>query len=400
MTPKEIRKAIELDRMDEAIEGLRIWGDNSGDRLLQSQTIQLAGRWNSLKGQEISGILSNAEAGIARARIRAAILSLTKDDGTDPGYMPKPIVPQPSPQLAPVLPPVVPLAPSEVTPPTPPKPDPVLGPRPSHSGDKNNQVAGIVGVVFIALAALLAVLINCPTSFQYWIFMTILALGAGMVAYLISGAIKVIKIKGAEGVGGFAVFILVLFLQPLQLISTDDGCNATEPFTMTLALQADKPNPAYPDYEASVNNIQLWTGNEYRTGDVNSNLVVDFKNMPPPILNKHTQLRLLKPETSPWKLAMDSVLVKPSGQQIRLVPSGMLGKLEGRVRDKESKPLAGAIIRYNSLSDTADVSGRFQLEIPLKLQRESYPVEVTATGFKVQRLDAYSHSEVEVVMEK
>lgn len=76
MTKKEIRDLIASGRLSEAIKGL------SGvvAEHLQNDVILLQSRLNGLERQERLGTIDNGSAGIERAKITAAVLSILSGD--------------------------------------------------------------------------------------------------------------------------------------------------------------------------------------------------------------------------------------------------------------------------------------------------------------------------------
>lgn len=76
MTKKEIRDLIASGRLSEAIKGL------SGvvAEHLQNDVILLQSRLNGLERQERLGTIDNGSAGIERAKITAAVLSMLSGD--------------------------------------------------------------------------------------------------------------------------------------------------------------------------------------------------------------------------------------------------------------------------------------------------------------------------------
>lgn len=385
MTPVDIRNLISRGRVDEAVKGLQAWANDSGDSNSQNHAIQLAAQWNNLKSKEITGVISNSEAGITRAKIVNAILTLVKDDGSITSTP----VQIPDTEPAPVV----------TIPTTKPAPPPSNPPN-NNAKDAKNRFPVYVGLGLLLLIVGLLVYIPCPSSSQYQLFHTIIALAAGGIGAMLPGFLSYKPSPMLTGGGAVALFLLVFLVRPEQSMAEGRCANEGAPFTMTLALQANKPNSDYPTYDGTVNKIQLWTGNEYRTGDVNANLVVDFKNMPNVLRGEFSELRLLKPETSPWKLAMDSVRVNPSGQKIQLIPSGLLSRVWGRVRDNNSAPVSGAIITFRTFADTTGTNGRFEFVVPIDQQRSPYPVEIVAPGYQTREMDAYSHTDLNVVLEE
>jgi len=74
------------------------------------------------------------------------------------------------------------------------------------------------GFLFITLIVIIAIKFPKPTSFQYTVFRIVLALAAGGIAALIPGIIKV-KLRNFIRAGGaIAVFVIIFFYSPANLV--------------------------------------------------------------------------------------------------------------------------------------------------------------------------------------
>lgn len=74
------------------------------------------------------------------------------------------------------------------------------------------------GVVFVTALLVLAVAIPEPTPSQYEIFRSVLALAAAGVAAMIPGFLEVTVPNWVRAGGAIAVFVLLLFKSPAQLV--------------------------------------------------------------------------------------------------------------------------------------------------------------------------------------
>lgn len=81
---------------------------------------------------------------------------------------------------------------------------------------RNTVVALTIGVVAIALVLVLALIFPEPSKFQRAVFWTVLALGVGGVASVMSGFIELKLGKWLLAGGGLAVFVLVYFWAPVD----------------------------------------------------------------------------------------------------------------------------------------------------------------------------------------
>lgn len=84
------------------------------------------------------------------------------------------------------------------------------------------------GVVFIVALLVLAIAFPEPTPFQYTVFRIVLALAAAGVAALIPGFIELKIAAWIRAGGAMAVFVIVYFYSPAQLISHPMGKEAIQ----------------------------------------------------------------------------------------------------------------------------------------------------------------------------
>ena len=91
----------------------------------------------------------------------------------------------------------------------------------SNSEERTEKVtaATVLGVAFIVVLILLAIYFPDPTQFQYEIFRVVLALAAAGFAAILPGAISTKLPWGIGAVGSLAVFSIVYFFSPAQLLS-------------------------------------------------------------------------------------------------------------------------------------------------------------------------------------
>ena len=77
----------------------------------------------------------------------------------------------------------------------------------------------VFGVVFVIGLLVLAILFSKPTDFQYMVFRIVLALAAAGVAAFIPGFIEVDVKNWVRAGGAIAVFIIVYFFSPANLVT-------------------------------------------------------------------------------------------------------------------------------------------------------------------------------------
>lgn len=99
------------------------------------------------------------------------------------------------------------------------------------------RIAYLFGTTFVVVILLIAIFVPEPSPFQRYVFRIVLGLAAAGVAATISGFLQVQVSSGIRAGGAIAVFIIVYFFSPTQLITTTDTGSSdpdeeTEPDTM------------------------------------------------------------------------------------------------------------------------------------------------------------------------
>ena len=80
------------------------------------------------------------------------------------------------------------------------------------------QIAFAFGLLFVIVLLGLALAIPSPTDFQYTVFRIVLALAAAGVAAMLPGFLSVDISAGIRAGGALAVFIIVYFFSPAQMV--------------------------------------------------------------------------------------------------------------------------------------------------------------------------------------
>ncbi|KWB76391.1 hypothetical protein WL42_18410 [Burkholderia ubonensis] len=83
---------------------------------------------------------------------------------------------------------------------------------------RDKYLSAAFGVTFIVVAIGLALYKPDPTKFQYTVFRTVLALAAAGFGAVVPGTIQVKVGKFVRAGGALALFVLVYFYAPAQLV--------------------------------------------------------------------------------------------------------------------------------------------------------------------------------------
>ena len=91
-------------------------------------------------------------------------------------------------------------------------------PESAKQRERQKYAAAVFGVIFVTAILVLAIVFPEPTAFQYTVFRIVLALAAGGVAAMIPGFIQLQMGSWLRAGGAIAVFALVYFYNPAQLV--------------------------------------------------------------------------------------------------------------------------------------------------------------------------------------
>lgn len=194
-------------------------------------------------------------------------------------------------------------------------------------------------------------------------------LGIGVAAFLF-GAMRTYAtwsgkvFNGNLEIGGpivvAAAVVIGGFLLPAQ----------NEPFNYTISLQSDKNQPLSSQYPALEDVLlELRLSNKWEPQYSFTNGDADFKSITGYFHNKSVPVRL---KAKYWKLLQDSVELSGDNQVLIIAPDGMLGKIEGKVRDMTGEILPGAEVEIEGVLDTTDTRGNFNIAIPPDKQKSRY----------------------------
>jgi len=92
------------------------------------------------------------------------------------------------------------------------------------------------GVIFVVVLLILAIVFPHPTPFQYLVFRIVLALAASGIAALVPGFIEVNVSKWLRAGGAIAIFVLVYFFSPADLVTEPARSTKEDSEIVQLAL--------------------------------------------------------------------------------------------------------------------------------------------------------------------
>ncbi|MCI0558143.1 MAG: hypothetical protein MN733_06580 [Nitrososphaera sp.] len=94
-------------------------------------------------------------------------------------------------------------------------------------------IAYTIAVVFMVFMLSIAISVPNPTSFQYTVFRTVLALAGGGFASMIPGFISVQVRRAVRAGGALAVFVVLYFFSPAALVLNPSDISTVVPRPQT-----------------------------------------------------------------------------------------------------------------------------------------------------------------------
>lgn len=119
------------------------------------------------------------------------------------------------------------------------------------------------GVIFVIVILGIAIGVPNPTSFQYTVFRIVLALAAAGVAAMIPGFINVTVGTAVRAGGAIAVFVIVFFFSPANLVvqptkpNDPDQANTNSPTKVEIPPSSDNKNASNENKNTSPNPVPV-----------------------------------------------------------------------------------------------------------------------------------------------
>lgn len=176
------------------------------------------------------------------------------------------------------------------------------------------------------------------------------------------------------------IAVLAFLLRPLLV-------GSGKPFEITISLQG----PELPDYPPLKDvKLGIRLDNKWEEAAVDEHGDADFKGIPGNFEGKMVPVRLL--DSKYWQTQQDSVALEGKSASIQVAPNGVLGQIHGNVRSVSGNEyIEGVEIRLDNgqLSAVTDATGYFEFNIPANLQKESYNLTATKSGYEADSRFAY-----------
>ncbi|MGE0084629.1 MAG: TIR domain-containing protein [Desulfococcaceae bacterium] len=182
-------------------------------------------------------------------------------------------------------------------------------------------------------------------------------------------------LNGMLEIGGPAVIAILTVIGGFLLVPD------TKPFDMTVFVHGSKGQQ-----DAVIRNKGMVTmdldGNR-RSESIGEKGQAYFSGIPAGFINQEV---LISVEAEGFEMAKPGkTVLKPGSIYVEVKPDGRLGKISGKVRDADGKPLPGAGLSIGKLQTVSDAGGWFEMEIPPEMQNQEYLLEAYLEGYPAWR---------------
>jgi|AntRauTorckE5430_2_1112549.scaffolds.fasta_scaffold26275_1 hypothetical protein len=354
-TRKELQKWLIDGELERAVDALPEIAEQSGDTYLHKDAIHLAGRFNGLKKRYNAGTIDNDSYHLQLNQIQQAIQELIEK-------LPKTSAKRAAEQAAGKA-----AALAGATPET--------HPTSSNQGNIPPDLPWIAGLVLLlGTAVVVGAFIPCPTAAQSTIFRLLMAMGGGLAAIKLPGLLQ-FEMQGVKAGSAAAVFALVYLVNPASVV-TSDGCGLFE-FTISLKPKVTGAG-LYPKLKQGT--IQLFVENKWESAAIDADGLADFKSLPGMLRGNKVRIKLNTPY---WQLTESTVTLNGKSTTIEVKPDGSLERVSGQILSENGKePLPNVSLLILTQRDTTDEFGKFEVSIPLNMQRLNHSISAQKEGYQ------------------
>jgi hypothetical protein len=229
----------------------------------------------------------------------------------------------------------------------------------------------VFGVLFVILLIVLALFVPKPTAFQYMVFRIVLALAAAGIAAFIPGFIDVTVDNWVRAGGAIAVFVIVYFFSPANLVVD------APTFPLTVYVHGE-----HGRQEVLLRNsgkVVLRLGLEPRSEPIGADGQAFFPAIPADFRNQSVPVWV---ESDEFEVVGDLQCLL-AGPSIDVVVHKKSGKVSGRIQEDKGifVPVPGAEIHIAGIIAKAGSAGEFDLVIPGDRLEPQLDIDVSAPGY-------------------
>lgn len=355
-TPKQLRKWLIEGELERVVDALTKIAEASDDSYFQRDVIHQAGRYNGIKKRYNSGTLDADSYQLQLNQIQQSLQSLIEK-------IPQPTAETKLQQTAQEAASVAGATPA-----------PTSGAS-SSTMDFSQNIPWIAGLgLLVGTAVVVGAFIPCPTAAQAMVFRLLMALGGGLAAIKLPGLLQ-FEMQGVKAGSAAAVFAIVYLINPASVVGTD-GCG---PFEFTISLKPKVTGAGlYPELKDG--SLQLFVENKWESARIDADGLADFKSLPGTLRGSKIRVKL---NADYWKLQENSLTLNGKSTTLEVLPDGSLEKVSGQILNEDgTEPLPGVSLLILNQRDTTDEFGKFEVTIPLDMQRLNHSISAQRAGYQ------------------
>lgn len=197
---------------------------------------------------------------------------------------------------------------------------------------------------------------------------------------------------GMLEIGGPAVIAILTVIGGFVLVPD------TKPFDMTVFVHGTKGQQDTVLRGKGMVIMDL-DGNR-RPEKINEKGGAYFSGIPAHFMNQEV---LITVEAEGFETAKPGkTVLKPGSIYLEVKPDARLGKISGKVRDADGRPLQSVNLRIGKLQTLSDETGWFEMEIPPEMQKEKQSLSAFLKGFRLWEGSVYpaTGQEAGIILEK
>ncbi len=275
-------------------------------------------------------------------------------------------------------------------------PKPVQKKKTTATWIKQSLAFKVLGVLFIAAAAVIVLAIKCLSSAQYALFYTLIGLGSGALFYR-----SALQTRFSFKSYNFNVLFVGCIAVPAALIVYNPidrykgaGCDSST--SVTVFVHGKK---GLQDIILQNNGyVMMDLRGERKRESIDEKGKAVFHN-----LQVGDKVLLNIDFSEPYKARYpdSAYVITPEGRIYLPVELQGIEKVQGMVLYNE-EPLTGVTVKIDELSATSDETGHYSIPIPDSLQSREYKVWFLKKGFKAKSVISYPQTgqSLNIVMEK
>lgn len=246
----------------------------------------------------------------------------------------------------------------------------------SPMSESNQKKVSIItgGICIVVVLAILLLRQNLPAQLSTFLHI-LFAIGCGGIAAALIGTLTV-NLQSSKGIiaaGGFAVFVLIFFFNP---VAPPDS-----PFQVSVSLVEAKTTE---QVDGTKIKLQMQLDEDLVTGKYFlSNETYVFANVPPKFIGKNVDLRIS--QSPNWMFSngkrTTTFVLTPGFSKVDVKKDSSFYVVKGQIVADEANGFMVAVSAYG-LSSLTDSLGKFSINIPQSHDNDNVRVDIKKGGFQ------------------